>query len=63
MRQKKQMPGQHDGEYIEDYVKRAWESEPGLKAEFSNDFEAYRAFCRAEAAGQVRVIGKQGRKI
>ena len=58
MLQKKQLPGQRDGEYIEDYIERSWQTEPGIKSEFDNDYDSFAAFCRAEAAGCVKIRTK-----
>lgn len=55
---KKILPGQRDGENIGDYVRRTWETEPGVQEEFGGDYEAYEAFCRAEALGLVKILSK-----
>ena len=56
--QKKSLPGQFTNESIEDYVKRTWNSDPDLQDEFSGDFETYAAFCRADAADSIRILGQ-----
>ena len=54
--QKKLLPGQRDGELLDDYIKRSWETESGVQEEFTGDFESYEAFCRADAGGRVRIL-------
>ena len=39
----------------EDRAKKVWDADPAIRAEFKNDFNAYRAFAIAEAAGQVKI--------
>jgi len=54
---KKTLPGQRNGESLDAYIKRSWESEPGVQPEFGSDFDAYAAYCRAEAANSVKILG------
>lgn len=42
---------------LEERCKAEWEKSPDLRAEFSNDYEAYEAFERAHEAGLARIKG------
>ncbi|MBW1726612.1 MAG: hypothetical protein JRJ62_03315 [Deltaproteobacteria bacterium] len=57
--QKKMLPDQRSGESVENYIDRTWNSDPAIKSEFENDKECYTAWCRAEAAGAIRLLGKE----
>lgn len=39
----------------EERAKKTWDADPAVRAEFKNDFDAYKAFVVAEAAGQVKI--------
>ena len=39
----------------EERAKKVWDTDPAVRAEFKNDFNAYKAFVVAEAAGQVKI--------
>jgi hypothetical protein len=39
-------------------IKREWDTSPALRAEFSESFNAYTAFLRAERSGQCRILRK-----
>lgn len=41
---------------LEERCKRAWESDPKLRAEFGDRYEAYLSFSRAEAKGRVKIL-------
>jgi capsid assembly protease len=41
---------------LEERCKRAWDSDPKLRAEFGDRFESYLAFSRAEAKGSVKIF-------
>lgn len=58
----KQLPGQRTNESLTDYIDRTWKSEAGIKDEFNHDFESYQAYCRAQAANQVKAYSP-GSKI
>lgn len=38
-------------------AQQAWQASAQLRAEFADNWEAFAAFSRAEARGQVRVLG------
>ena len=44
---------------IEDQAKGIWNRDPNLREEFFNNFPAYAAYLKAEAAGQVRIAGEK----
>lgn len=44
-----------DGPKTEEQMKAAWESDPKLRAEFMDDFDAYKAYLEAEAHGQIKI--------
>lgn len=46
-----------EGDEIEASAKKQWKKDHGLRAEFGNDFESFLAFERANARGQVKIIG------
>jgi len=56
--QRKMLPGQRDGESLDDYVERSWVTEPGLQDEFGGDRESYAAFCKADALNLVWILRK-----
>jgi hypothetical protein len=37
-------------------ARRKWDSDPQLRAEFGEDFERYRAFCKATYEGRAKVL-------
>lgn len=39
----------------EERAKKTWDADPAVRAEFKNDFNAYKAFVIAEAKGQVKI--------
>jgi len=39
--------------------KAIWDQDESLRAEFSNDFDKYSAFTKAEAAGQIRIVSRK----
>lgn len=39
----------------EERAKKVWDATPSVRVEFKNDFNAYKAFVIAEAAGQVKI--------
>lgn len=41
---------------LEERCKRAWDSDPKLRAEFGDRYEAYLAFSRADAKGSVKIL-------
>lgn len=43
---------------IEDKAKIDWDKDPDLRAEFSNRFDAYLAYVKADAAGQIKILKK-----
>lgn len=43
---------------LEDQAKAAWQSSPDLREEFGENFDAYLAYRRAEAKGQIRRFAK-----
>lgn len=45
-------------ETLEETIIRTWKSDPKLQEELLGDIQAYDAYCRANAAGQVRIYGK-----
>jgi len=58
---RKLLPGQGDGELFDNYVERLWVTDPELQEEFLGDFECYKAFCRADALGAVKILSKAKR--
>lgn len=46
----------------EDQFKAAWNKDNTLRAEFGNDFDAYKAYEEANAKGLVKVYGQKGGK-
>ena len=42
----------------EQAAKSQWDSDAGLRAEFSNDFSRWQAFTKAKAAGRVKILRK-----
>jgi hypothetical protein len=42
----------------EQVAKSQWDSDAGLRAEFSNDFSRWQAFTKAKAAGRVKILRK-----
>ncbi len=46
-------------ETLSETMIREWKSSPELQAEFMGDFQAYAAFCKANAAGLVRIQGRK----
>lgn len=48
-----------DSAPIEDKAKLSWDKSPETREEFRNNFGAFLAFRKAEAAGQVRIFGKK----
>jgi hypothetical protein len=46
----------------EDQMKAAWNKDAGLRAEYGNDFDAYKAYEEANAKGLVKVYGQKGGK-
>ena len=45
-------------ETLSERIIRTWKASPELRSEFMNDITSYEAFCRADTAGLVRIIGK-----
>lgn len=45
-------------ETLSEKIIRTWKSDLKLQEEFMGDIQAYEAYCRADAAGLVRIIGK-----
>lgn len=41
---------------IEDQVKTEWNKNPNLRQEFFGNFDAYKAYLKAEAEGRVRIV-------
>jgi hypothetical protein len=44
---------------IEDQAKAQWNRDPNLRQEFFGNFDAYRAYLKAEAEGRVRFAGSK----
>ena len=44
---------------FEEQAKAQWDSDPALREEFGGKFEAYTAFLKAKASGQVRILGQE----
>lgn len=44
----------------EEQAKLAWNKDRSLRAEFNNDFESYKAYVLAEAAGKVKIFHGKG---
>lgn len=44
----------------EDQMKATWNKDKSLRAEFANDFDAYKAYTEAQAEGRVRIYGAKG---
>ena len=42
---------------FDERVKAEWEADPKLRNEFDSDFEAYAAWAKADAAGQIKTFG------
>ena len=51
-------PSSGDFYGIEERCKRAWDRDPGLRAEFGGQLERYIAFAKADARGLVRILGR-----
>ena len=45
-------------EEIKDKVKAEWKRNPDIRAEFSEDFDAYLAYRLAETNNQIKQLGK-----
>ena len=43
------------GAPLEDQARNVWERDAGLRAEFAEDFDAFLAYRKAEAAGRARL--------
>jgi len=43
---------------FDERIKAEWDKDAGLRAEFSGNFETYKAFATAQAAGQVKILSK-----
>lgn len=54
----KAFPDQRNGETLEQYIIRSWKSDAEIRNEFMDDVSTYKAYCKAMAAGQVRILGK-----
>ena len=48
-----------DIQAIEQKAAADWQRDPKLREEFDGDFESFKAFRRADAAGIVRILGEQ----
>ena len=46
-------------EQIEGEARAQWDNSPQLRAEFAGSWAAYVAYVRAEARGQVRILGRK----
>ncbi len=57
----KRFPDQNNGETVEQYVERTWKGSAEIQAEFSGDISRYEAYCKAMAAGRVRVFSSDRR--
>lgn len=44
---------------IEERAKAKWEADAKLRAEFGRNYAGYFAFCKAEEAGKVRILGSK----
>jgi hypothetical protein len=50
-----------EGELMtEEQLKAVWNKDAALRAEYGNDFDAYKAYTEANAAGLVKVYGQKG---
>lgn len=58
MKRKLQEPLGYKEARLRDDCLAAWNSDPELEEEFRRDFDAYLAYCRAEASGRVKIHGK-----
>jgi hypothetical protein len=59
----KKIEKQATGELMtEDQLKAAWNKDNALRAEFGNDFDAYKAYEEADSKGLVKVYGQKGGK-
>ena len=38
-------------------ARQLWDADSGLRAEFNGDLESWLAFCKAEAGGQIKILG------
>ena len=43
---------------FDERIKAEWDKDANLRAEFSGNFETYKAFATAQAAGQVKILSK-----
>lgn len=43
---------------LDQELKKEWNATPGLRAEFSDNFQSYTAYLRADRAGNVRILRK-----
>ena len=57
--QKKLMPDQFPEEDLQQYIKRTWENDVNIREEFGQDFDCYRCYVQAEAAGQIKLLKPQ----
>jgi hypothetical protein len=46
----------------EEQMKTVWNKDAKLRADFGNDFDAYKAYTDAEHAGRVKIYGQKGGK-
>jgi len=44
---------------IEERTKAKWNADSNLRAEFGGNYTGYLAFCKAEEAGKVRILGSK----
>lgn len=44
---------------VEERAKAEWDKDPGLRAEFGNNFNSYLAFKKADEAGVVKIHGRR----
>jgi len=42
---------------VEVRARQLWDADSGLRAEFNGDLESWLAFCKAEAGGQIKILG------
>ena len=53
-----------DGDFYDEFAtdaesKKQWENDPGIRAEFFGDYEAFKHFRRAEAQGLIKILGSK----
>lgn len=53
------LSGMSAHETIEAYADRTWRNDSKLRYEFSDSYDSYLAYLKAESAGQVRILGRK----